>query len=810
MTSILLSGQMTLAVLAALGVAYGAAYAIGWIIAGLLRTPWRYRALTFHATGAGAAIVATPLAFAAALEAFALLAPADAANALLSVFDSPVSQTCTLAACDWRNSPLLPLALGGATILAGAVIGLTLLAIAARAPLLIAAALLAAALALAWWVAGGVLAPLNALRSASELPPWLPPVAAFAALAALAAAALWAATSPWRRMHAWRRDARFLVGDGQREFEVDAKDIGKPATSADGAPGRRIVIFCDGTSNRSDQITDGKRAPTNVWRLYDALEKNELQTGWYDAGVGSETSSQFGKAKLAGTLLKAIGVRPLARIAAYFGKIQTALEAATGAGITENIVQAYCEIVRQYRPGDRIYLIGFSRGAYTARCVAGVIRRCGVLRSDNLRCAADVVRLYRTRKFPYNDVPIRADLRHAALPRIAFMGLFDTVAALGVPLWGWWFNARCWFRNVTLDTNPSTICRHISHALAMDERRSQFFPTLFTPPETGREGWLESLDQQWFRGAHADIGGGYAETGLSDITLGWMLAQARTRGLTFDTRLDAALAPDPLARLHNQLERQPSWRYFGSWPRWHPVEGGPDASARFGTLHASVLTRRDALRAIGRHDQTVVGRTEIPVFVQPQREWDRTGLVLEGDGKLYALTWKGEPPAWRDSDCVPCGPAGQADTGVSLRWLFRGLIRMPDAPWMTLCLTIAHPRDWPLREGGLNKLYRYLAQEDPIELRRQVAAIGTKMVAGRPVIIRNDAGAGLLYLFANDAWATAANNSGSLALCIQRVDAGEPDLILTPLTKEEAEDKPPAKDSVPRWYSGSRWQPGVS
>jgi uncharacterized protein (DUF2235 family) len=528
--------------------------------------------------------------------------------------------------------------------------------------------------------------------------------------------------------------------------------------------GRRIVIFSDGTSNRPDEFDEGSPAPTNVYRLYNHLIKDETQVGWYDAGVGSETSSQAVVAGTAERLASALGFRQGALVAGFYRKIRTIIEAATGLGINENIVQAYTEIVRQYRPGDRIYLLGFSRGAYTARCVAGVIRRCGLLRAENIRYAADAVRLYRTRYSAENDVPTRQELCHENLPSIEFLGLFDTVASLGVPMWGWWFNFRRVFRNKSLSTNPSPICIHIYHALSMDERRSQFFPTLFEPQLAGV--WTETFEQVWFRGVHGDIGGGYVNTGLSDIALRWMYDACVARGLKFKNGkndLIATLLPDALARMHDEIQRRPGWKLMGSWPRWHPVTG---------TLHPSVAVRAEAIHRLGRNDMRPVGLQPIDFTVEGQREWDRTGLVLEGDGAVYRLCWKGQMK-WRDKDCEPCGPEGQ-DGNDFIRRLVRRSRRLPESGYMTLCLTVAHPRTWRLRELGLGRLIKYMFVRDPKELREQVAPIGTDLT--RPnagVLLKNSGPAGLLYLFANDLWMMSANNSGALDLSIRRLGERE-------------------------------------
>jgi uncharacterized protein (DUF2235 family) len=553
-----------------------------------------------------------------------------------------------------------------------------------------------------------------------------------------------------------RRAKQIVVAGAKRPaFECKPGSLGDAPAAA--GSGRRIVIFCDGTSNKPDQLSDGEAAPTNVYRLYRDLQKDESQTAWYDPGVGTETSSQAVKGATAGRIAAMIGWLQGSQGAGLYVKFRTIVEAGFGVGITENIVQAYTEIVRQYRPGDRIYLIGFSRGAYTARCVAGVIRRCGLLTAENIRYCPDIVRLYRTRKESTWNVPIRPELIHKQLPAIEFLGLFDAVGSLGVPMWGWWFNWRLFFRNTPLSTDPSPICAHVYHALAMDERRSQFFPTPFdeTRPD---ETWNKTLEQLWFRGAHCDVGGGYADRGLSDVTLEWMLNACIAHGLVFKGKLFAELRPDPLARMHDELQRQPAWRLMGSWPRWHPVDR---------LLHPSVMARANAIHALGRHDMRKVGSSPQRFIVGAQREWDRTGLILEGDGTRYLLKWK--EGKWRDKDCPPCDPAGQPGRDF-FRWLFRFRRRLPQRNYMMLCISIAHPRQWPLREGGLARLLRYVFWRDPVEMREQVAPIGCDFDKHDSVIVQNNGTAGILYAFANDAWMTAANNSGGLEMTIERLD----------------------------------------
>jgi len=536
--------------------------------------------------------------------------------------------------------------------------------------------------------------------------------------------------------------------------------------------GRRIVICCDGTRNSPDAVELGRSVITNIAKISRALVDSEAQTVWYDAGVGSGTSTEAVRIRTLADRVRALIPAVPARLAAFGQQARNALEATTGTGITENIVEAYTEIVRQYRPGDRIFLFGFSRGAYTARCVAGVIARCGLLKAENIRYAEEVVRLYRTRSNADNDVPIDGALIHdRGTVAIEMLGVFDTVASLGAPLWGWWF--RVGIPNAGLTTNPAPICRHVYHALAMDERRSSFFPTLFDEPKSGS--WTETLEQVWFRGAHADIGGGYAETGLSDITLNWMVERGRRHGLVFDSNFPAS-AGDPMARIHDELRRQPFWRLLGSWPRWHPVDNAA-ASCRFGVLHSSVLLRATIVQALlGRHDlrRLSPGDGAVEIVTEAHREWDRTGIVIDGGGARYELSWEGQSQ-WRDKDAGACGPGGQMAGSGDIRRRLNWRKRLPKANWMVLCASIAHPREWPLREGRFREYLGYLCIRDPEQLRNQVAPIGEDLAdgTGDRVTLCNMAEAGLLYLFANDWWQTAPNNSGALTLRVRRLADSE-------------------------------------
>jgi uncharacterized protein (DUF2235 family) len=286
---------------------------------------------------------------------------------------------------------------------------------------------------------------------------------------------------------------------------------------------KRIAVFCDGTWNTPDKLKDGKRCQTNVVKMANALKPvstdGKPQVLYYDAGIGSE-----------GSLIRRV----------YDG--------ATGTGISENILKAYRFLIRNYQPGDELFLFGFSRGAFTVRSLAGLIRNSGILKlsdSDQINRAYEI---YRSRKPEYQPREVEATLfrRTFAIEettRIKFIGVWDTVGALGNPLF---LNGILSRRNRFHDTQLSSKIGNAFQALAVDEKRRNFQATLWNQQD-GVKG--QKLEQVWFPGVHSDVGGGYPdnESGLSDISLRWMLEKAQNCNLSFES---VTINPDPLAPLH--------------------------------------------------------------------------------------------------------------------------------------------------------------------------------------------------------------------------------------------------------------------
>jgi uncharacterized protein (DUF2235 family) len=291
---------------------------------------------------------------------------------------------------------------------------------------------------------------------------------------------------------------------------------------------KRLVMCCDGTWNTADQA-----CPTNVTKLALGLAERSAdgreQRVFYHRGVGTRRRD-----RLSG--------------------------GAFGLGLSANVQATYRFVVENYEPGDELFLFGFSRGAFTARSTAGFLRNAGILKRQFEDRIPAAYALYRDRtKHPAGIEAqlFRRSFSHES--RIRCIGVWDTVGALGVPLTGIPLvdavNKRWQFHDTTLSTTVDAAFQ----ALAIDERRRPFEPTLWQQqPDAGDQ----RLEQVWFAGVHSDVGGGYPEGGLADITLLWMVSRAESCGLAFrpgafpsHPRPDAhqtviAVRPDPMGPLH--------------------------------------------------------------------------------------------------------------------------------------------------------------------------------------------------------------------------------------------------------------------
>ena len=288
---------------------------------------------------------------------------------------------------------------------------------------------------------------------------------------------------------------------------------------------KRIVICSDGTWNRPEKdIT--KDFPTNVMRMARSIkpiaDDKVPQQVFYDWGIGS-----------------------------YGSIISRGADGITGNGLHKNIMDAYRYIVQNYKPGDDLYLFGFSRGAYTVRSLCGLINNCGILQRNDANKIQQAFNHYKkiSAKFGINgteSIKFRKDYSHPNSQTIRFVGVWDTVGSLGIPstLMGL-FDSTDEFYDNAMGANIHTA----RHALAIDEKREDFAPTIWIP----RDG--VDMQQVWFAGVHSDIGGSYkpAKDGssLSTIPLNWMSKEAKKANLSIETHLNRGIVANPLAKLHD-------------------------------------------------------------------------------------------------------------------------------------------------------------------------------------------------------------------------------------------------------------------
>ncbi|MGD9979643.1 MAG: DUF2235 domain-containing protein [Hyphomonadaceae bacterium] len=278
---------------------------------------------------------------------------------------------------------------------------------------------------------------------------------------------------------------------------------------------KRLVICCDGTWQR---LYGG--ALTNVALTARAVAprdaKGNLQVVYYSAGVGASVDG----------------------VSLWRGM--------TGADLDDNLLEAWLFINLNYEPGDQLYLFGFSRGAYTVRSLAGLLRKCGILRREHVDKVHAALDLYRNREMTADgEEAERFRVAHAiAWPRLArpftsppvdlhvrYLGVWDTVGSLGIPRLlpvSIGLNARYEFH----DTALSRSVESARHAVAIDERRAPFAPTLWNNVDAfNTSGARPRVSQLWFPGDHGGVGGGGAR-GLSNCALMWVLEGAEFAGLS--------------------------------------------------------------------------------------------------------------------------------------------------------------------------------------------------------------------------------------------------------------------------------------
>lgn len=322
---------------------------------------------------------------------------------------------------------------------------------------------------------------------------------------------------------------------------------------------KRIAIFCDGTWNKLSSPH-----PTNVVKLAEAVSATDAagnaQVVYYDEGVGAGT--------------------PVLRHVDQF------MGGAFGIGLMRNVEEAYRFLTFNYCPGDEVYIFGFSRGAYTARTLAGLIRNCSIIDRGQARTVHKAIDLYRSRSPDgHPDAPKSCEFRAEFAPDIyvserdlewrrthitgfdatsikplhlAYIGVWDTVGALGIPkhiIFQDLLNQSQRFHDAKL----SSMTKSARHALALDEARQVFAASPWDEEKlellnAGKTGTDAPFRQEWFPGDHGSVGGGGDIVGLSDGALLWIAEGAERAGLKLEPDRLSAFKPDHRSPLKNTTD----------------------------------------------------------------------------------------------------------------------------------------------------------------------------------------------------------------------------------------------------------------
>jgi hypothetical protein len=317
-------------------------------------------------------------------------------------------------------------------------------------------------------------------------------------------------------------------------------------------PPKRIIFCADGTWH-------GAQGETNVSKFYNSLSSGSDQVRIYDDGLGPNglpieklTGDEFGEA--------------------LYAKIK----------------DGYSRIASEYRPGDQVFLFGFSRGAYTARSIAAMIAICGLPLKGELDEASLAITFE-----AYRDPLKRSSLLNELADQpswhtnVEMLGVWETVGSLGIPAH---ISGSIVSRYGFLDTTLHVSIQNAYQALAIDERRAQYPPTLWT--STPAQG--QTVEQVWFSGTHGDVGGGEEWSGdrpLSDIPLYWMVGKARELGVRFQI-VDSIGYSMPEIAFAANAEMHESWSALWGAPSFRAIPSHTEISNSVALRCKSLATYR--------------------------------------------------------------------------------------------------------------------------------------------------------------------------------------------------------------------------
>lgn len=372
---------------------------------------------------------------------------------------------------------------------------------------------------------------------------------------------------------------------------------------------KNIIICCDGTGNEVNSEL------SNILKLYQIINKNGSQEVYYNPGIG--TGGKYTK----WSIIKQ--------------KISGLFKLITGYGLDEDVLNAYKFLCTHYNSGDKIWLFGFSRGAYTVRVLAALVNVVGLLEENQLNLSEYALAAYKraSRSFDSEDTQQTSALSKAwyfskvagsrKQVQIEFIGVWDTVSSVLIPK----LSFQLLDFEKLLYTQENIIVKHFRHAIAIDERRRMFRLHRWNEPQLFRSKPFrpvsdieQDIKQVWFAGVHGDIGGGYCEdeSSLSKYPLEWMIKEAEFLGLkiikqNFNQIVNGKerqgsrfryVAPDPIAEMHNSLT--PCWNILewlpksslkkeslnrNSFFKWYLPLGELRTIPENALIHSSVQTR---------------------------------------------------------------------------------------------------------------------------------------------------------------------------------------------------------------------------
>jgi uncharacterized protein (DUF2235 family) len=291
---------------------------------------------------------------------------------------------------------------------------------------------------------------------------------------------------------------------------------------------KNIVVFSDGTGQKG-----GVGSNTNVYKLFNMVEdRTERQIAFYDPGLGTDWR------KISGLI--------------------------AGRGFSKNILDCYRFIFENFEAEDKVFLFGFSRGAATVRSLSGFIHLFGILPKSRPDLIPQAFKIYhiKDQKLREQKASAFVEKHHTMWCKINFLGVWDTVAALGLPVVWLSYLIDKFFPHRFHSFDLSESVEYARQALSIDEERKSFLPVLWNTIENGSD---KRMKQVWFAGVHTDVGGGYQEEDLSNITLQWMIKEATEKNLLIYQKASAYLKiavskPDVNGFMHNEQKKLP-----GKW-----------------------------------------------------------------------------------------------------------------------------------------------------------------------------------------------------------------------------------------------------